>query len=517
MRTIMKNMSLAVWAVVVSFLLNLTACQDYSIDSQPQGAPKLVTDALEQYNPVATNADNVAFTVSSNTPWQISVATADADQDWCKVTPGSSSTSSLVSEVIVSFKDNESNLTREATLTISAEEVTEKKVIKVIQASKADLYVTGDAKNQEFLKAGEAKNLLIRANRDWSISYVKESDKSWLHLDKYEATLNTLTETTVVVTADANNEAKREAELIVKTATQEVKVLVMQKGATLEVTPEELEKVTAIASEGGKVTIPVNTDMANWNAVVKEAAWIKNLQKEEGQISFTLETNYQLAPRTAEIALTTASGVEAFIIPVTQSHAAFVCYGKGNTTEVEMPEDRFVDGGFKLVGTDDFRIAFPNTYKRGTFTWEIDLVTTDEHPFVISGANNYDLSKVPNTHINFASNANKVTGPNDWRVNGGWWLTWQNVDVMKKQYKEVKKVELTFGDANVGGISLKLYNAAGEVMAEKIHNASTADDKWVDGDKKPVDGMSYFLYFHGNFATADDYCIIKSFKAEPLP
>lgn len=515
MRTIMKNMSLAVWAVVVSFLLNLTACQDYSIDSQPEGTPKMVTDALDQYNAAATHADNVAFTVSSNTPWQITVTTEDDDKDWCKVTPGSSSTSSLVSEVIVSFKDNESNLTREATLTISADEITEKKIIKIIQASKADLYVTGDAKNQEFPKAGEAKNLLIRANRDWSISYVKESDKNWLHLDKYEATLNTLTETTVVVTADANDEAKREAELIVKTATQEVKVLVMQKGATLEVTPEELEKLTALTAEGGKVIIPVNTDMAKWKAVVKEAAWIKNLLVEDKQISFELDKNTNLSPRTAEIALTTASGTEAFIIPVTQTHATFFCYGKGNTEEAEMPEGRFVDGGFKLMGTDAFRIAFPNTYKRGTYTWEIDLVTTDEHPFTITGATNYDLSKVPNTHINFAANKNLVTGPNDWRVNNGgkgWWLTWQKVDVMKKRYTEVKKVELIFGDASQGGVTLKLYNAAGEILDEKTHQTSTADEMWVG-----TDGMSYSMYFHGDFADENDYCIIKSFKAEPLP
>ncbi|EJX07680.1 hypothetical protein, secreted [gut metagenome] len=516
MKTIMKNMSLALWAVVVSFLLSLTACQDYSIDSQAEGSPKLVTDALEQYNALATHADNVAFLVSANTPWEITVTTEDADKDWCKVTPGSSSTSSLVAEVIVSFKDNESNLTREATLTLSAEEVAEKKIIKIIQDSKADLYVTGDAKNQEFVKAGEAKNLLIRANRDWTISYVKESDKSWLHLSKYEASLNTLTETMVKVTADANEEAKREAELIVKTATQEIKVNILQKGAKLEVTPEELEKVTSLPAESGVVVIPVNTDMANWNAVVKgEADWIKNLKVDNKQISFELDQNIVLFPRSAEIALTTASGTEAFLIPLTQSHATFYCYGKGNTTEVAMPEGRFTERGFKLMGNDEFRVAFPNTYKRGTFVWEIDLVTTDEHPFTITGASNYDLSKVPNTHINFASNKNVVTGPNDWRVNNGgkgWWLTWQKVNVLKKQYKDIKKVELTFGEASQGDITLKLYNAAGEVLAEKKHTAGTEDEKWVKAE-----GMSYSMYFHGNFADENDYCIIKSFKAVPLP
>lgn len=147
--------------------------------------------------------------------------------------------------------------------------------------------------------------------------------------------------------------------------------------------------------------------------------------------------------------------------------------------------------------------------------WEIDLVTTDEHPFTITGATNYDLSKVPNTHINFAANKNLVTGPNDWRVNNGgkgWWLTWQKVDVMKKRYTEVKKVELIFGDASQGGVTLKLYNAAGEILDEKTHQTSTADEMWVG-----TDGMSYSMYFHGDFADENDYCIIKSFKAEPLP
>ena len=57
-----RNSISAVWAVILCVMMGLTACQDYSIDSQPAGAPQVQCDALEQYNVESTGVDNIVLT-----------------------------------------------------------------------------------------------------------------------------------------------------------------------------------------------------------------------------------------------------------------------------------------------------------------------------------------------------------------------------------------------------------------------------------------------------------------------
>ena len=97
MKTKNVNSISAVWAVILCVMMGLTACQDYSIDSQPAGAPQVQCDALEQYNVESTGVDNIVFNISANTPWKITVSTDDEDQSWCVPSPVVSSASGLVS------------------------------------------------------------------------------------------------------------------------------------------------------------------------------------------------------------------------------------------------------------------------------------------------------------------------------------------------------------------------------------------------------------------------------------
>ena len=46
MKTKNVNSISAVWAVILCVMMGLTACQDYSIDSQPAGVPQVQRDAL---------------------------------------------------------------------------------------------------------------------------------------------------------------------------------------------------------------------------------------------------------------------------------------------------------------------------------------------------------------------------------------------------------------------------------------------------------------------------------------
>ena len=61
---------------------SFVACQEFDIDSQPEGPLNIQIDALESYTALATSPSNVVFNISSNTPWTI-----ESDQQWCKPTP----------------------------------------------------------------------------------------------------------------------------------------------------------------------------------------------------------------------------------------------------------------------------------------------------------------------------------------------------------------------------------------------------------------------------------------------
>ena len=115
---------------------SFVACQEFDIDSQPEGPLNIQIDALESYTALATSPSNVVFNISSNTPWTI-----ESDQQWCKPTPSMSAASSLVSEIVVTMENNTGKKARTAKLTIKAEGVEGTKVVTIEQASKEDLVV----------------------------------------------------------------------------------------------------------------------------------------------------------------------------------------------------------------------------------------------------------------------------------------------------------------------------------------------------------------------------------------
>lgn len=508
MKTKNVNGISAVWTVILCVMMGLAACQDYSIDSQPARAPQVQCDALEQYNVESTGADNIVFNISANTPWKITVSTEDEDQSWCVPSPGVSSTVGLVSEITVTVADNESNTPREATLTVTGDNVDSKIVVKVVQESKADLLVSGSAVTEVFEVAGGEKDIIIRANRAWEIVYKDEQDRNWLQFSKTSGEVNGVETETVKVMVAANDNVKREATFIVKTENDKVEKVVMQDGATLEVVKDELEKLTALpANQSGTIEVPVSANI-DWEIEAGKDTWIKNPTKSGNTLTFTCETNYNFAPRTGTISLKAKQGNTVYPIPVTQVGATFYCWGKSDQTKVDFPEGRITEKGVMLKGTDKFRLAFPGEYKRGTFTWEFAEISIS-HPLVLMGAGNgYDASKTPNTHILFGDTGNQINNANDWRVNngsGGWWLTWQNVETLRNKHASIKTVKMVFGD----GIELSLYDADGQLLDSKKHETQTDDAKWVG-----TEGFGYSLYFHDT-ATESDYCILKSFKAEP--
>ena len=128
----------------LSIFMTAAACQQFDIDTQmtpekEQANLRLVCDAVDSYSFPSTNADNVTFNVSSNTPWTI---TRSSGAEWCTVTPSSSSSSSLISDVVVSVANNESGEDRTATLTVRGERINSYYTITINQSRKGKLFVT---------------------------------------------------------------------------------------------------------------------------------------------------------------------------------------------------------------------------------------------------------------------------------------------------------------------------------------------------------------------------------------
>lgn len=492
------------WIIILSVLIgNLTSCSDYGgIDSQLAGTLAIESDVLEEYHALATDPSDIVFNVSANTPWKITVTTDGDDPSWCVATPGMSSAAGLVSEIVVSMNTNPNKTKRTATLTITADDIEQTITTKITQDAQGNLHVEGTALSEEFdANAQIAKELVIRSNKAWEII----CDEPWVQFSVVDGEASDQA-VTVEVTVAANNGLEREASFIVKTAMQEVERTIKQSGFILDIDEEGqyiLNSLPAQSKEIIEVTVNSNGE---WTPETAED-WITDIKKVGNKLQLLVEPNYNFGTRSGVITLKGASiQVE---VPVKQLGAPLYIWEKGTKTEAVLPEGRVTERGIMLKSSDAFRLAFPGEYKRGTFTWEFEEIAINS-PLVIEGAGNYNASVVPNAHIVLCDPSQTFNGPNDFRVNngsGGWWLTWQQVNVMRNQSASIKKIVLKFDGS---GVSLSIYGEGQEPLDRVTFNVETGDDKWIGAE-----GFGYSLYFRQQLET-DEYCILKSFKAEPI-
>ena len=237
-------------------LATAAACQQFDIDTQMTPEKeyanlRLVCDALTAYTVQASRPDNITFNVSSNSPWTV---TRSGGSDWCTVTPSSSSSSSLVSDVEVSFADNDTGEDRSATLTVQAERISKYYSITITQSKKGRLYVTPVAK--DFAASGGPLTFTINTNVPWEI----HADVSWLHFDPELGNPDPDGRTmTITATADANDDEERTATVTVKAGDDEESFDVLQKGASFGLVPPAN---TAFAAKGGEIIIDVASTKA---------------------------------------------------------------------------------------------------------------------------------------------------------------------------------------------------------------------------------------------------------------
>ena len=346
------------------------ACQQYEIDTQMTPEKeyanlRLVCDALTTYTVSASRPDNITFNVSSNSPWTV---TRSGDAAWCTVTPSSSSASSLVSDVVVSFADNDSGEDRTATLTIAAERISKYYTVTITQSKKGKLYVT--PVSQDYSAAGGPLTFTINTNVPWEI----RSDVSWLHFDPERGNPDPDGRTiTITATADASDVMERMATVTVIAGDDEESFDITQKGGF---------EITEISGEfpgsGGTQALKIRTDLP-WT-VSADKDWI-SFDKEEGAgdgkqtvINVTAAPNGDAA-RKAVITVRVAG----------QDHSFEVRQGGASFNIVPPAETTLAVGGGEIVVEVNASMSWePQTEVPGFTVTKVD----DSHFKVVAGMNN---------------------------------------------------------------------------------------------------------------------------------
>ena len=363
------------------------ACQQYEIDTQMTPEKeyanlRLVCDALTTYSVPASRPDNITFNVSSNSPWTV---TRSGGADWVTVTPASSSASSLVSDVVVSFADNDSGEDRTATLTVAAERISKYYTVTITQAKKGRLYVTPVA--QDYSAAGGPLTFTINTNVPWEV----RTDVSWLHFSPEKGNPDPDGRTmTITATADPSDVLERVATVTVVAGDDEESFDITQTGSC---------EITEISGEfpgtGGTQALKIRTDLP-WT-VSADKDWI-SFDKEEGVgdgkqtvINVTAAPNDDAA-RKAVITIRVAG--EDYTFEVRQSGSAFNIVPPADPT---LP----VAGGELVLEVNATKSWEPQTDVPGFTVEKVD----DSHFKVIAAMNNLFAPRTGAVSIVAASGA----------------------------------------------------------------------------------------------------------------
>ena len=247
----------------LAVLAALPSCQMYKIDTQmtPEKAAasiRMECSAVDSYTLPASNPDAISFNVSSNTPWTL---TLSSGADWLKVTPASSSSSSLIADITVTAKENMGD-DRQATITLKGDNVALTKVITIKQLRKGRLFVTPVSK--DFAACGGPLNFTIQTNEAWSV----RCDQSWITFNRQSGEPDPEGRTLqIVATAAPSDVMERTATITVVAGEEEESFDIAQRG-TFKLT----ELSAPFASEGGTQSISLKTDLP-WE-VSADKDWI---------------------------------------------------------------------------------------------------------------------------------------------------------------------------------------------------------------------------------------------------
>lgn len=474
--------------VLALYAFSFTACQQFDIDSQPEGPLNIQIDALDTYTVLATSPSNVVFNISSNTPWSVT-----SDRQWCKPSPAMSAASSLVSEIVVIIEDNPDKESRTATLTIKAENIEKEKVITITQASKEELVVIPYG---EIVSAnGEAITFDIISNKPWQVI---PSSSLVSNIDKQSGEGNENGEKeSITVTIPVNSGIKRTADITVKTAFEEKTFTITQDGISIEpANPEETSN--ELGGEIGEKTITINANV-EWNVKVPDEfkEWLA-AEANDNQLTLkTIANSNAIVPRTGHVLLSpkqTIAGFEDVVIEVVQQ-SLFTITGSYNIIDATT--------GYTKVMKCDVVSSFLT--QKGHVTFEFDdmnmtgssYITFYMKPLKDKGDANFYFKLCPD---------NKTS---TFQCGGGFAWAAKTLTLSTEEVNAIRKIEFYIEDDpnNAGKLRLRLLiNEVEKIVLEKRNNIYETDP-----DMNP--GLTINL--NSPQLGADDYYIIKSVTYEP--
>lgn len=335
----------------------LASCQMYKIDTQmtPEklaASLRMECSATDVYTLASQDPDAISFNVSANTPWTI---TPSSGADWLEVSPASSASSALISDVIVVAQSNNSLQDRSATLILRGENISKTKIITIKQLRMGRLFVTpmvGD-----YSAAGGPLSFTIQTNQAWEV----RSSEGWLTFNRENGEPDPEGRTiTIIATADPSNVLERTATVTVTAGDDEESFEVLQHGTFLVTELSE-----PFDGNGGDQTFSIKTDLP-WE-INADQTWL-TFDKTSGNgdgsvttITATAAAN-EGALRTANVTVS-AGGVDK----------SFVVSQKGFTFEIVTPASTELPrlGGEMILAVNTALAWEPSTDVPG---WSVEKI-----------------------------------------------------------------------------------------------------------------------------------------------
>lgn len=468
----------------------LFSCQEFNIDSQPEGPLNIQIDAHDNYTVVATSPSNVVFNISSNTPWKVT-----SDKQWAKPSPSMSASSSLVSEIVVALESNTGSESRTATLTIEAEGINETRVITIVQASKENLVVI--PYDEMVPSEGGEITFNIISNKEWQIipstQFLENIDKVSGPGDESGEKIG------VTVTIPENAGTRRSGTITVKTAYEEYTFKVNQDGVVIEqAEPSESGIIQFGWSETEKI-VKVRSNTA-WEVKVPSqySDWLMAEALSDSELKLSVKPSNRLYTRQAQVELSTVQlipGFENVIFNISQRPQYWF---QGSQVSVDQET-----GNVKVMGVVGNNIVSNYSLKKGRITFDFEEIK-------LTGNSRLVFNMWPdwgNTNFHFWLRSDDKTQ----FTCGGSGFSWEQTrfSITEEELITIRKIEFFVEDdpENSGKLRIRL--------------AINGEDKGIHKNKTnpyildPNNNPGQVMYLQFALANPGDYYIIKSITHEP--
>ena len=343
MKTIVKivaSLSLGLFAV---------ACQQFYVDTQmtaEQAVAKMECDALDSYTIQGDKPQAVSFKVASTTPWKI---TGFENAQWIKVSPTSSSVSSLSEDIVITAVANDTYENREVTLSVQGEGLTGAKQIKVTQLRKGKLFV--QPVTDVYETNGSSQDFTIESNIAWEV----RSSEQWLSFNENSG-MGDGSVKKITATAAANKSIKRNATVTVSAGDEKFSFEVTQKGQSLDIVPVEnpvIDRTGGVLEIGVKATMAWKVECSNPDFTAEQVG--------NDKVKVTAPFNNKFADRAATITIKPTTDEFGDI-------ASTVEVSQGCNFDITGNCEVLADGSVKLsAGGDKARVVTKDKIRYGSF------------------------------------------------------------------------------------------------------------------------------------------------------